>query len=247
MMSRRILPLSTLCGLLVLAGVAPAWSAQEHSCVFTLSMTGDAAINNLEFKVDYSAADGEVEGSGASAVCRRSLGGSLAAFNDNDASRLLKVGIVRLTQFTGPVVLGGCRFFYDTTIPVADDFHISVQVAAKDGEDINVNPLPKVQVTAIECPGELPGGTTTTSTSTTVPVTSTTLIDGGECGFPVSSGDTPTASDALFTLRAAVGLASCPKCVCDVDGSDKVAASDALAILRVAVGVGGPFACPSCS
>ena len=65
----------------------------------------------------------------------------------------------------------------------------------------------------------------------------------GACGMPVSAGTTPTASDALFTLRVAVGLESCPNSVCDVDADCRVTASDALRILRRAVGLPDPFDC----
>lgn len=236
-----------LAGLVPIAAPTDA-AAEDPSCVIMLSMIDEVAISNLEFRVDYSDAVGRIEGSGASAVCRRALGGALAAFNDDDAAQTLKVAILRLQQFSGPVVLAGCRFFYDGSVPVASQFHVSIQVAARNGEDLNVEPLPEVRVTSVECPGELPNPTTTTTmTTTTVPVTSTTLVVDGRCGFPVSDGEKPLASDALYTLRAAVGLLSCPLCVCDVDGSTKVTASDALAVLRAAVGSGAPFACPTCS
>ena len=65
----------------------------------------------------------------------------------------------------------------------------------------------------------------------------------GSCGQPVTSGDMPTASDALSTLRVAVGLGVCKPCVCDTDASDAVTAADALAILRKAVGLETPLTC----
>lgn len=57
----------------------------------------------------------------------------------------------------------------------------------------------------------------------------------GDCGQPVSSGPSPTASDALFTLRAAVGGAPCDLAVCDVDSTCSISAGDALRILRRSV------------
>jgi len=57
-----------------------------------------------------------------------------------------------------------------------------------------------------------------------------------ECGHPLSTGATPTASDALFTLRAGVGIGSCDILVCDVDASCSVTATDALVLLRASVG-----------
>jgi len=68
-----------------------------------------------------------------------------------------------------------------------------------------------------------------------------------DCGQPLSSGDNPTASDALFVLNAAVGLQTCDPCVCDTDASGAVTAADALRTLSVAVGAGIPLACEPCS
>ncbi len=90
----------------------------------------------------------------------------------------------------------------------------------------------------------------------------------GECGDPSTSGlrthaplpagtaqttraagdvaRVVTATDALFILNTAVGLASCLACVCDVDDSGTVTASDALRVLQKAVGIDVTLTCPSC-
>lgn len=57
-----------------------------------------------------------------------------------------------------------------------------------------------------------------------------------DCGQPVSKGASPTASDALATLKTAVGVLTCDLSVCDVDNSKAITAGDALRILKVAVG-----------
>jgi hypothetical protein len=97
--------------------------------------------------------------------------------------------------------------------------------------------------------------TTTSTTSTTVggSTTTTTLDSGGTCADPVPltagedfSADAVTASDALFTLRAGIGLESCALCVCDADNSGNVSATDALTILRAAVGQPVTLNCPAC-
>jgi len=69
---------------------------------------------------------------------------------------------------------------------------------------------------------------------------------GGEvCGRPLSSEQTPLASDCLFILRTAVGQLTCnPVCVCDTNGSQSISASDALLCLRVAVGQPASLDCP---
>jgi hypothetical protein len=61
----------------------------------------------------------------------------------------------------------------------------------------------------------------------------------GVCGAPISGNEppaAPTATDALFVLRAGVGIASCELCECDVDSSGKVSATDALIVLKASVG-----------
>jgi hypothetical protein len=116
--------------------------------------------------------------------------------------------------------------------------------------------------------------TTTLETSTTLPVTSTTLpvsttlatptttststttLPSGACGDPVvTSGASATAltgsrlvtaTDALFVLKAAVGLETCDPCVCDTSGDGSISASDALITLRVAVGIPQELGCPPC-
>ena len=62
------------------------------------------------------------------------------------------------------------------------------------------------------------------------------LAANGDFGQPVSTGSTPTASDALATLRAAVAIAPCDIAMCDVDGSCGVTASDALRVLTRSTG-----------
>jgi hypothetical protein len=62
------------------------------------------------------------------------------------------------------------------------------------------------------------------------------MADIGDCGRPTSSGDAPTATDALFTLRTSVGSQTCDLCTCDANDDGNVSATDALILLRAAVG-----------
>lgn len=58
------------------------------------------------------------------------------------------------------------------------------------------------------------------------------------CGKPTGSGGIrPNTSDALFTLRAAVGLETCSLLVCDVGADGRIRTGDALTILQSAVGL----------
>jgi len=220
---------------MVVALLAPALpaAAQAESCVFTISMVSGTDVNNLDYTVNYVGAPGEVSGSGSKAECVNALGGTgFAVFNDDDQGHM-KVAMARLTYFSGPVTIAGCRFLYDSLEPAPADFAVTVTNAGRDGSDVLISPLPVVQVTTVECPGEMP-------------TTTTTLPPSGRCGFPVSDGDKPTASDALRALRVAVGNGECATCVCDVNNSGSVTTADALAILRAAVGSSTALNCPPC-
>ncbi len=68
----------------------------------------------------------------------------------------------------------------------------------------------------------------------------------GSCGQPVSAGTVPTASDARYTLLAAIGARVCETCVCDVDASGGVLATDALLLLNDATGIAVELTCTPC-
>jgi hypothetical protein len=72
------------------------------------------------------------------------------------------------------------------------------------------------------------------------------FADLGDCGQPSSTGPTPVATDALFTLGAAVGSQTCELCVCDLNNDGSIAATDALIDLAAAVGQMVSLDCPSC-
>ncbi len=67
-----------------------------------------------------------------------------------------------------------------------------------------------------------------------------------QCSQPVSSGESPVATDCLFILNAAVGLQTCETaCICDVNGTGGAPnATDALICLNVAVGIDVSLDCP---
>lgn len=66
------------------------------------------------------------------------------------------------------------------------------------------------------------------------------------CGDPDDDGDQDIV-DALYVLRAAVGLEQCTLLVCDVTGDLRVRASDALRLLQYAVGLPVLLECPDLS
>lgn len=65
------------------------------------------------------------------------------------------------------------------------------------------------------------------------------------CGDNDEDGRT-TASDALWSLQAAVGTRPCLPCGCDVNGSGDHSATDALAVLGASVGIATDLSCPVC-
>ncbi|MFN2378546.1 MAG: hypothetical protein ABR538_18600 [Candidatus Binatia bacterium] len=67
-----------------------------------------------------------------------------------------------------------------------------------------------------------------------------------DCGDTDDDGDQDIV-DALYVLRAAVGLESCTLLVCDVTGDLRVRASDALRLLQYAVGLPVFLNCPDLS
>ncbi len=78
-------------------------------------------------------------------------------------------------------------------------------------------------------------------------------VAGGVCGDPVGTAllvgaatRAVNATDALFTLQAAVGSETCQLCVCDVNNSGSIQASDALIVLQSSVGQSVTLVCPAC-
>jgi hypothetical protein len=60
-----------------------------------------------------------------------------------------------------------------------------------------------------------------------------------DCGQPLTTGPSPTTTDALSILRSAVGIAGACElepCVCDVSGDAKLTTADAIRALKLAVG-----------
>jgi hypothetical protein len=133
----------------------------------------------------------------------------------------------------------------DTVTLAALNYEVLDEVFSDAGGDLSDHfPVTvRFSITAASTTTTTVGGTTTT----------TTLDSGGTCADPVPftagkgfSADAVTASDALFTLRAGIGLESCLLCVCDADNSGNVSATDALTILRAAVGQPVTLNCPAC-
>ncbi len=100
-----------------------------------------------------------------------------------------------------------------------------------------------ISLSGVSTPGDVARCTFQAATAPTAGDFSPVVIDavdagatlsagGGICGSPVTGASPPYARDALLTLRASVGLVSCPSCECDVNSSGATTAADALTIVR---------------
>ena len=238
--------------------VASHAEAQVYSCPVTFvledSRIPPVGIVELDFDVSYGPDDLAFAGSGAAVECVLLAGATSAVFEDDDAGKLA----VELDSPTGLssliTPLARCTTL-SAELPTAADLATAV-VAQKQAGGADVTPpvpvemlLPEVDDCELVATTTTTTSTTSSTTSTTTPSTSTTTtttVPVATCGDPTGDSAT-TATDALLTLNAAVGLASCALCTCDIDGSTTVTASDALFILNVAVGQPLDSACPPCS
>jgi hypothetical protein len=84
--------------------------------------------------------------------------------------------------------------------------------------------------------------TTTTTSTTLFSSTTTTISTAVDCGDANGDGSI-TTTDALFILRGAVGLETCPLVVCDVDSNGQVLTGDSLRVLQAAIGLPVELAC----
>jgi hypothetical protein len=129
----------------------------------------------------------------------------------------------------------------------AQEQALSITVAAsRDTAGQDLDPPASVTLETFECVTTVSPSSTTvteTTTSTTLGETTTTTIgQDGLCGDADDNGSI-TASDALLTLRTAVGVATCAVSLCDVNADGVINTTDSLRILRKAVGIGGDLGC----
>jgi hypothetical protein len=221
-----------------------AWAqADTYRCPITF-VVEDArfppiGIIELDFDVSYVIEDIGFEGRASTVDCTVLATGATATFEDDDAG-LLGVEVdsaAGISSLISP--LARCTTL-SAEIPVASDFAVTIVKEKKVGGTDVVPPV-AVQMLLPELDDCLLVTTTTSTTS----ITSTTLPS-ASCADPTGDSAT-TATDALLTLNAAVGLTPCALCACDVDGSTAVTASDALFILSYAVGQPVELDCPPCS
>ena len=225
------------------ADVASAQEADTYRCPVTF-VVEDArfppiGLIEIDFDVSYSVEAIGFEGHGNTVDCTVLATGATATFDDDDAG-LLGVEIdsaAGISSLISP--LARCTTL-SVELPVAGDFTVAVVKEKKVG-GTDVVPLVAVQILLPEIEDCELVTTTTSTTSTT-----TMTLPSASCADPTGDSAT-TATDALLTLNAAVGLVPCALCDCDVDGSAAITASDALFILNYAVGQPVELDCPPCS
>lgn len=245
-----------------------AWSAAAQPasaavrCPLTLYLEDPrippVLIGELDFHVLYAAPMPRFAGSGIGVECVNLAGKASSTFFDDDDGVLAvdlssESGMSSLVQ-----LLARCTTVSDAP-PVANQFTVQIVEETTVGGAV-VTPPVAVRILppdAEECETLASTTSTTTSTSTTTVTTDTvsstttsttsTTIDlpPATCGDPTRDGSV-TATDALLTLNAAVGIVTCQACVCDVDGSSLVTASDALALLGFSVGQSFELQCEPC-
>jgi hypothetical protein len=116
---------------------------------FTIGFVMAEAVNvgALQFAVDYAGAPGGFNGAADTVACTDQTG-SLASFNDIEASSTLNAGFISLGGFSGPdKLLANCTFTQTGgSAPVPGDFAVTVT----DATDPSLNPItpfPTVNVT----------------------------------------------------------------------------------------------------
>lgn len=126
-----------------------------------------------------------------------------------------------------------------------DSYESASNAPADLADFVDVNDIGCVGVTTTVPPTSTTVIVTTTLDVTTTSSTTSTTILTANCGQPVSGGSTPTATDCLFILNAAVGVTTCsPECICAPSGMLPISATDALICLNKSVGVDVPLNCP---
>lgn len=114
-------------------------------------------------------------------------------------------------------------------IPVNEQFTLQLPVTVDPGEQVTMTATDPVS-----------GDTSEFSDCRTA------VADTPICGDANGDGNV-LSGDALTTLKAAVGTATCELCLCDANNSGAVLSSDAQLVLKKAVGQNVTLTCPACN
>jgi hypothetical protein len=205
-------------------------AAQDVTCQITFRVGTSVQLFSVSANPSYADAPGEFKGQSTLVECEVLTDASVSV-GDADQARGLSIGIVGLPMsISGPEDVLRCTWLPSSRLPVIGDFDVSEQTAFTPAfQEVD----PDFHISDIECDGTI-GSTTTT-----------TELPPAVCGDATGDGNV-TATDALGTLRAAVGSGSCEACVCDVNKSGGITSTDALAVLRAGVGQPVTLSCDDC-
>lgn len=124
----------------------------ESNIVFRLH-SASSPVGHVQFRIDYSSADGVFPGTGSGVECQNLVSGALFAPGDDDSSRTLLLGLIALTPIQAPANLATCRFTSQSAaFPFAGDFAVTVE----DAGDADVRPI-----SVVISPSVVPTGTST--------------------------------------------------------------------------------------
>ncbi|HYC56712.1 MAG TPA: hypothetical protein VEL28_17410 [Candidatus Binatia bacterium] len=103
---------------------------------FQLTSASSEEVGAVQFRVDYSDAPGQFEGTGSQVSCEEEVDGAIFAATDDDAGESLSLGIISLDGFAAPTPLVTCQFTA-SEIPDPSDFDITIE----DASDPDLNPI----------------------------------------------------------------------------------------------------------
>jgi hypothetical protein len=257
--SQLVLAASLVASTVAFANATTSGSECGSSYDVTFSVGGEQLIGALQLAIDYDDAAGEFVGTAQSVACSTTTG-AIAAFNDKDSVRTLKVGLAAPFGFRAPASVITCRFEAAGVAPTASSFDVTVEDAAVP-EGAAIVPAPPVSVSSVVA--------VVAEGCESGPACGDGIVDDGEecddgsangtevhgcrsdCTLPVACGDSDangsvTAGDASRALKQAVGVDSgCSLSVCDVNASGAVTALDARMILDAGVGRSTTLKCNS--
>ena len=102
-------------------------------------------ISALQFRLDYSNFDGELDGNGETVNCTNHLNDATVLFNDNDEEKALHAAYVKIEGITGYRTLATCEISTDRPVEL-NDFRVTVTDAVNTHDRPHA-PLPTVTAT----------------------------------------------------------------------------------------------------
>lgn len=125
--------------------LSPTLSSATTAYDITFKLNNSLSYDSIDISIDYSIADGDFSGSGATVSCTPN--GSLNAIMAfNEASQVVWSGVMSTTPIAGPVVLFTCIFDSNGGAPVAGDFFIYL----RGWSSSSTSTAPAIQISSIQ-------------------------------------------------------------------------------------------------